>query len=158
MFSLSCVVLFSLLAGHMAQYVIRVCRRSGWATGGCARRRRGSHVVGTVPQVSLSVMRHQCVCIEWIDNFSFSSDSAMVLESGTDEAGRHIPIKWYSYLLHFFSFFWKVMLAFVPPTWVQPRAVLSFVPRLKSLLESHTFVSRLTGQFGARIQRSLFRY
>lgn len=41
--------------------------------------------------------------------------SAMVLESDVDDEGREIPLKWYHYLLHFFSFLWKVIFAFVPP-------------------------------------------
>ena len=42
--------------------------------------------------------------------------SAMVLEVARDEDGNEVPLKWYMYLLHFLSFFWKVLFACIPPT------------------------------------------
>ena len=42
----------------------------------------------------------------------------MVLEAEQDEEGIDIPLSAADYVLHFISFFWKVVFAFIPPRYV----------------------------------------
>ncbi|CAH1797885.1 unnamed protein product [Owenia fusiformis] len=41
--------------------------------------------------------------------------NAMSVECDKDDDGVDIPLKWYDYTLHFLTFFWKVIFAFIPP-------------------------------------------
>ncbi|KAI0224366.1 Sodium/calcium exchanger 3 [Lamellibrachia satsuma] len=49
--------------------------------------------------------------ITWSGQFK----SAMVLEPEQDEDGNDLPLSGLDYVLHFISFFWKVIFAFIPP-------------------------------------------
>ena len=40
----------------------------------------------------------------------------MTVGGGEDDDGNEIPAKWSDYVLHFLTFFWKILGACVPPT------------------------------------------
>ncbi len=55
------------------------------------------------------------IAIHHYKDFLFLLFSAMVLETERDDDGEEIPLKWYDYLLHFLTFMWKILFAFIPP-------------------------------------------
>ncbi|XP_041367224.1 sodium/calcium exchanger 2-like isoform X2 [Gigantopelta aegis] len=42
--------------------------------------------------------------------------NAMIVGSTVDKDGNEVPPKWNHYLMHFFTFFWKVLCACIPPS------------------------------------------
>ena len=53
-----------------------------------------------------------------------------MLEAEQDDDGKDIPLSAADYILHFISFFWKVVFAFIPPryvAWNEHMVMLLFV-------------------------------
>ncbi|XP_046584198.1 sodium/calcium exchanger 2-like isoform X3 [Haliotis rubra] len=42
--------------------------------------------------------------------------NAMTVGGSTDDDGNDVPPKWFDYFMHFFTFFWKIFCALIPPT------------------------------------------
>lgn len=49
-------------------------------------------------------------------NIMCFDDSAMQVGGGTDDDGNEVPATARDYILHFLTFFWKLVGACVPPT------------------------------------------
>ena len=74
-----------------------------------------------IPRQLLSVV----FCLYWLCCIC----SAMQVGGGTDEDGNEEQASWTDYVLHFLTFFWKLVGACVPPTWV---SLLTYASPLES--------------------------
>ena len=52
----------------------------------------------------------------YVDNVCICLYSAFSIGGEKDEEGNNITPKWHEFLLHFLTFFWKVVGACIPPT------------------------------------------
>ena len=57
-------------------------------------------------------------------HYAFVCFSAMVLEAEQDEDGEDIPLTAMDYILHFLTFFWKLIFAFIPPRSVEGHGII----------------------------------
>ena len=51
-----------------------------------------------------------------LENSYFFPCSAMSVGGSTDDEGNELPPTWSDYLMHFLTFFWKIVGACIPPT------------------------------------------
>jgi len=56
-------------------------------------------------------LRHGSMSVlSYMAALSFFYFSALTIEGSPDA-----PLQWYDYFFHFLAFFWKIILAFIPP-------------------------------------------